>query len=295
MEELFYCPVCDSTDFASHLICRDYTVSEKSFSLVKCKFCSFVFTNPRPNPDEIGQYYESVDYVSHSDTSQGLINNIYQKVKSVTIRQKANLVFGLTAKREILDIGCGTGSFLGQCKAEGWSVRGVEPNVTARDNCFLKFGFTPESSFVYDNYAEGSLSVITLWHVLEHVHELNHYLSSFNKLLSEDGFLVIAVPNHTSYDANYYKEFWAAYDVPRHLWHFSPETIKKLCSNFGFALTEIKPMWFDSFYVSMLSEKYKSGGNIFNAFLVGFVSNLKALSKSGTCSSQIYVFSKKGP
>ncbi len=293
MEKIISCPICKKSEFQSFLNCKDYTVSNETFSLVQCKGCEFVFTNPRPELNAIGKYYESQDYVSHSDTNTGLINSLYQFVKNYTIGKKVKLVDSLSQNKAILDVGCGTGSFLGACKNAGWQVSGVEPNSTAFENCKKNFSFTPQTYFQAENYKDGSLGIITMWHVLEHVHDLDYYLSSFHKLLDNNGVLIIAVPNLTSYDAIDYKEYWAAYDVPRHLWHFSPKAISQLCSQYGFSVKRTLPMWFDSFYVSMLSEKYKNGGNILKAFLIGFVSNLKALLNPGTCSSQIYVFVKK--
>jgi 2-polyprenyl-3-methyl-5-hydroxy-6-metoxy-1,4-benzoquinol methylase len=293
MEKLSNCPICSNNEFKPFLKVNDWSISKEDFYLVQCNGCGLVFTNPRPAEDEIGPYYESQDYVSHSDTKDGIINKLYQMVKSYTIGRKVEMVNALAPKKAILDVGCGTGDFVGTCKNSGWMVNGVEPNKSARDLVVSKYGFVPNESFEKTNYERSSLGIITMWHVLEHVHRLDYYLSSYYELLDKNGILVIAVPNYTSYDAQYYKAHWAAYDVPRHIWHFSPDTMMQLCKRYGFELKETLPMWFDSFYVSMLSEKYKNGGNIVKAFYIGLISNLKALFQKGTCSSQIYVFVKK--
>jgi len=293
MEKLSNCPICSHNEFKPFLKVKDWSISKDDFYLVQCNGCGLVLTNPRPGEEEIGPYYESQKYVSHSDTKDGIINKLYQLVKSYTIGQKVEMVNGLASKKVILDVGCGTGDFVGTCKSAGWIVQGVEPNKTARDLVSAKYGFVPSESFERSNYESGSLGIITMWHVLEHVHRLDYYLSSYYDLLDKNGILVIAVPNHTSYDAKHYKAYWAAYDVPRHIWHYAPDTIMQLCKRYGFELKETLPMWFDSFYVSLLSEKYKNGGNIVKAFYIGLVSNLKALLHKGTCSSQIYIFVKK--
>lgn len=293
MEKLSNCPICSHNEFKPFMKVKDWSISKEDFYLVQCNGCGLVLTNPRPGEEEIGPYYESQDYVSHSDTKDGIINKLYQMVKSYTIGRKVEMVNALAPRKSILDVGCGTGDFVGTCKNSGWTVQGVEPNRTARDLVSAKYGFVPNESFEKANYEKGTLGIITMWHVLEHVHRLDYYLSSYYELLDKNGILVIAVPNYTSYDAQHYQAHWAAYDVPRHIWHFSPDTMMQLCKRYGFELKETLPMWFDSFYVSMLSEKYKNGGNIVKAFYIGLVSNIKALLHKGTCSSQIYIFVKK--
>jgi 2-polyprenyl-3-methyl-5-hydroxy-6-metoxy-1,4-benzoquinol methylase len=293
MEKIKSCPICSNTEYKPFLKVKDWSISKEDFYIVQCNGCGLAFTNPRPSEEEIGSYYESNDYISHSDTNTGFINKIYQLVKTFTIRQKTEMVASRATKRALLDIGCGTGDFIGAFKSKGWTVSGVEPNSIARSSAEKKYSIVPSEKFESSKYVNGSLGVITMWHVLEHVHRLDYYLNSCYDLLDKNGLLIIAVPNLSSYDAQNYKEHWAAYDVPRHIWHFTPDTLMQLCKRHGFELKETLPMWFDSFYVSMLSEKYKNGGNILRAMILGFLSNLKALYSQGTCSSHIYIYVKK--
>lgn len=286
------CLVCGSNQFEPFLVCKDYTVSKEDFQIVSCKSCGFKFTNPRPADNIIGEYYKSEDYVSHSNTRKGLINRIYHWVRNYTLGKKLALVSRHVSRGTILDYGCGTGMFLSVCHKAGWSCFGMEPDTDAR--ALAKEHGLPQ---VYSNKAELVTSMankqadaITLWHVLEHVTDMDETLSFFKKTLSEKGTLIIAVPNYKSYDAAYYKEHWAAYDVPRHLYHFSQDTMQKLLAKAGFKLVEALPMKFDSFYVSMLSEKYKTGSSgLFMAFSTGLKSNMRARS-AAEYSSVIYVF-----
>lgn len=176
----------------------------------------------------------------------------------------------------------------------GWAVTGLEPDDTARKVAADKYQLqlqSPENLFKQNNK---SFDVITMWHVLEHVHDLHQYIETFYKILQPNGILVIAVPNYTSYDAELYHQYWAAYDVPRHLYHFSPKSIELLMAAKGLTVNAFKPMWFDSFYVSMLSEQYKNGkGNLLKAVWNGFISNLKTIGNSKNCSSVIYVIKKQ--
>ncbi|MCB9186630.1 MAG: methyltransferase domain-containing protein [Flavobacteriales bacterium] len=131
---------------------------------------------------------------------------------------------------------------------------------------------------------------------MEHVHRLDETLIEFHRILKPNGNLIIAVPNHTSYDAKIYREDWAAYDVPRHLYHFNPLTIEPLLNDAGFELTRMKPMWFDSVYVSLLSEKNRGNSGLvawLRAGLIGTLSNLSAVFDTKKCSSVIYVFKKR--
>ncbi len=293
MKEIVNCPACKNTNFKTHLVCKDYTVSQSNFTLVKCQGCDFVFTNPRPEDQKLGDYYKSEDYISHSNTSKGVISKLYKVVRNYTLKGKLKLIQKHVSRGTILDYGCGTGMFLKVCQDAGWKAFGMEPDEGAR-KIALEMGLNVFSDKdrvkTYTN--NQTFDIITLWHVLEHVTDLEQTLTFFKESLNDSGALIIAVPNHTSYDAQHFKECWAAYDVPRHLYHFEEKTIKELLKPYGFSLKETHPMKFDSFYVSMLSTKYQSGSiNYVKAFLTGLKSNLKA-KQAKDYSSVIYVFKK---
>jgi len=289
------CPVCNSTDISFVLKAKDETVSKKYFEIWECANCKLRFTQDIPDEQNIGDYYKSSAYISHSNTAKGLVNKLYHTVRSFTLQSKKNLIQKSTNKRQgnLLDIGAGTGAFASTMKKNGWNVTALEPDETARSNAKKDFDIDLLPSENLFKLAPKTFDVITLWHVLEHVHELHKYLDAFYSLLNDGGTLIIAVPNYTSFDAKIYSETWAAYDVPRHLYHFSPQSMRTLLSKHKFNLTEQKPMWFDSFYVSLLSEKYRSGkSNLLKALINGVASNYKALAKPGNCSSIIYISKK---
>lgn len=294
MITLSNCPCCGGGSFEPFISCKDYTVSQETFQIVSCKACSFKFTNPRPKAEKIGDYYKSESYISHSNTSKGLISKLYKTARNYTLKGKLDLISKYSQKGNLLDYGCGTGMFLSAARSSTWNVYGIEPDSGARD-------FAKKESGV-DVYADvetahGMLNnvefnCITLWHVLEHVVDLNQTLAWFNSKLKPAGALIIAVPNYTSHDAKTYKEFWAAYDLPRHLYHFDQKSMVEVVEKSGFKHIESLPMKFDSFYVSMLSEKYKTGRiNYVSAFLNGLRSNLKA-KEAKDYSSVIYVFKR---
>jgi 2-polyprenyl-3-methyl-5-hydroxy-6-metoxy-1,4-benzoquinol methylase len=294
MNKLSNCPNCNEGSFSPFITCKDYTVSSESFTIVSCQSCGFKFTNPRPSNSDIGNYYKSDDYISHSNTSKGLISKLYKIVRNYTLKGKLDLIAKHSTKGNLLDYGCGTGMFLSVAKSSTWNAYGIEPDSGARkfaveDNKMMVY---PDVETAHSMLKDTQFNCITLWHVLEHVTDLNETLSWFNHKLNSNGALIIAVPNYKSYDAKYYKEHWAAYDVPRHLYHFSQDTMVQVVQKAGFKFVESLPMKFDSFYVSMLSEKYKSGKiNYIKAFLTGLKSNLKA-KDSSAYSSVIYVFKK---
>lgn len=288
------CPVCGSTTISPVLETKDYTVSGDTFPIWHCSSCSFQFTQDIPTQDVIGKYYQSADYISHSETKKGLVNSLYHRVRKRTLKGKRKLIESVAGKKngKILDIGCGTGSFLSVMKQNRWEVKGLEPDEQARIKAKELYGLTIEPIDTFFNLLPQSFDVITMWHVLEHVHELHRYITQLKSLLTPGGRLLIAVPNYTSTDAGHYKKFWAGYDVPRHLYHFSPQSMQLLIEQHGLKIESIKPMWFDSFYVSMLSEKYKSGKlNLLKAGYNGLKSNLIALLQRQKCSSLIYIIS----
>ena len=298
MEMIHYsnCPLCQSDKLQPVFSVKDYTVSAENFMLLKCGYCTLVFTQDIPGQQNIAAYYASQNYISHSNTQKGFINQLYHRVRTITLTAKRKMIVSQTGIRQgkILDVGCGTGAFLNEMKTAGWDITGLEPDDVARKNAVELFDIHSLSSTEIFNLPANSFNAITMWHVLEHVHQLHEYVEQLKKLLTEDGRLFIAVPNYTSYDAAYYKAHWAAYDVPRHLYHFSPQSMKSLMQQHGLQVIETNPMWFDSFYVSLLSEQYKNGkGNSIKAFLIGLVSNVKALFDGERCSSVIYIIKKK--
>jgi SAM-dependent methyltransferase len=290
MNTIKECPICRGTKFSPVLTAKDFTVSHEMFNIVSCSECQFQFTNPIPSIDTIGEYYKAESYVSHTSSKKGLINRIYHIVRSYTLKRKVGLVRKMSVGNKILDIGAGTGHFVKALIDAGFEAEGLEPDTDAR--AIAKSSHNVKLSPIEELYQieEKSCDVITMWHVLEHVYHLKKDIHQISKILKDDGTLVVAVPNRLSYDAHKYEGFWAAYDLPIHLYHFTPDDISRLFAIFNMEVSEILPMKFDSFYVSMLSEKYK-GGNMIRAFWTGLLSNLKA--RPGSYSSQIYVLKKK--
>jgi 2-polyprenyl-3-methyl-5-hydroxy-6-metoxy-1,4-benzoquinol methylase len=275
----------------SFITVKDFSVSGESFSLLLNEEYQILKTHPQPTLDKLGSYYEFEDYISHTDGKRTLFEKMYHFIKRKAIRDKVKLINSYQpVKGRILDIGAGTGDFLLECKNQNWEILGIEPNDKAKGIAVgkgIKFGDTIEK------LESNSFDVITMWHVLEHVPDVEHQVAELKRLLKPSGTIIIAVPNFKSYDAKYYKEFWAAYDVPRHLWHFSKTAIEKLFDKQNMNLEDIKPMWFDSFYVSLLSEKYKSGKmNFITGFFIGLISNVSGIFKK-EFSSHIYVLKNK--
>lgn len=288
------CPACDSTEISFSFRCRDHSVSGQEFDIWACKGCSIRFTQDVPEQENIAPYYQSEAYISHTDSQKGLINRIYHIVRNRTMQRKVQLLKDVSGKSagRLLDIGAGTGMFCKTMQQAGWMVTGIEPDAQTRKwaNAHRQIELLDADSFFLLKQPQ---DVITMWHVLEHVHLLHPYMAQMAKLLEDTGKLIIAVPNYTSFDATHYGKDWAAYDVPRHLYHFSPAAMEKLLSRHGFRLASCKPMWFDSFYVSMLTEKYKrSSAGIFRALITGARSNIKAISDNRKCSSVIYIAEK---
>jgi SAM-dependent methyltransferase len=294
-ESMVSCPVCHSGETRFALKVKDHSVSGEFFEIYECPQCGLRFTVDAPPDDQIGPYYQSEDYISHSNTRKGFVNSLYHLVRSRTLESKYHLLKRATGVKHghHLDIGAGTGAFVQYMNQHAWKSEGIEPDKNARARALEhhKTVLLPATSF--ETFPAGDFDAISLWHVLEHVHDLYPYLHRIKDLLKPNGIVFIAVPNYTSYDARKYGSAWAAYDVPRHLYHFSPASMQWLLKTAGFKFKEMVPMWYDSYYISLLSEKYAGGSaSLLKGFFTGALSNIKAMGDKKKCSSLIYVAGK---
>jgi 2-polyprenyl-3-methyl-5-hydroxy-6-metoxy-1,4-benzoquinol methylase len=291
MEKLSSCPACGETKLLPFLMAKDYTVTHENFEITRCQACELLFTNPRPTASEASPYYKSENYISHSDTQRGIINRLYHVVRNFTLKQKTRWIEKeKTGNLELLDIGCGNGHFLHACQKAGWKISGMEldPVTAARAETML--GIDIYSSIKNIPKSE-KFNLISLWHVLEHVYELEEYFMFFKSQIAKEGVLLLALPNSKSFDAHHFKEYWAAYDVPRHVYHFEPSTIASLAKKHGFKLKSTRGQIFDSFYISLLSHEYKTGKKkLINSFVTGLWSNISAYFGKGNYSSNLYIF-----
>ncbi|MFA9212646.1 MAG: class I SAM-dependent methyltransferase [Candidatus Methylacidiphilales bacterium] len=295
MEKLTTCLVCGNSEFTTELTCKDFVATNESFDITRCKKCSFLFTNPRPDSTEIGKYYQSDKYVSHAGKKEGLgiMYKIYDIVRNYNIKQKLDLIKNYHNSGKLMDLGCGLGYFLdGAVKDKTYHCVGVDVSEEAINYVKDTFGYKVFNENELDSFQENSFEVITQWHVMEHVHYLNERMIQLYKLLKPDGTMFIAVPNSNSWDAKNYKEFWDGYDVPRHLYHFNQNSFKLLMEKHGFKIVETKPLLFDAPYISMRSETHKQNNlTMIRGAINGLISNNYANS-NGDYSSLLFVVKK---
>ncbi|MGA1978273.1 MAG: class I SAM-dependent methyltransferase [Bacteroidales bacterium] len=290
------CPLCDSANTGIFLRTSDYFLSGESFELWKCSQCGFVFTYDPPDESNIGHYYESDDYLSHNDSAKGFFGIVYRAVRKLMLVRKTGMVRKASGLKtgEFLDIGSGTGHFLSAMKNSGWRVRGIEINEKAREYSISEFGLQVLAGDKVKSLQSQSLNVVTLWHVLEHFNDPFSLAEEIRRIIKPGGVCLIALPNSGSFDAEHYKEFWAAYDVPRHLWHFEPSTIDLYAKKTGFKVVGTRTLPLDVFYISILSEKYKNSAL---PFITGVIKGLwfamRSCINKDRCSSLIYFLQRK--
>ena len=287
--KLDHCPVCSSNNIVFVFTAEDHLQSHENFRIYECHNCHLRFTNPRPDDDQLSSYYNSEEYISHTDKGTSVVNRIYKLARQFTLRSKRNLIEQVTANRTLLDVGCGTGHFISYCNRFDWNVTGVEPNDLAR-----KEAKEVSNTTIYQQLADinqRTFDIISLWHVLEHITDLDQTVIKLKSLLAPKGKIIIAVPNYEAYEATTFNQFWAAYDVPRHLYHFSRKSMAELMKKHGLKIVKIYPMLLDSFYISLLSNKNRYGSNKYiSSFITGLLSNIYA-RKSKNFSSLIYLIS----
>lgn len=291
-----FCPICGNSECSGMFDCKDHLVTNEVFSILKCPKCGFAFTQDFPIESEIGVYYDAPEYISHTDSHKGLINSLYHKARKMALRSKTGLIKKYTHAScgTLLDIGCGTGYFLDAMRHKKWVVTGIEKSESTRTYAHDKFGLNIQDSDYLFEIPANTKDVITLWHVLEHLEKLNETMDTLHRILKDNGVLFIALPNKDSADASYYRENWAAYDVPRHLWHFSPNDFEVFANKHNFELVKTKGMPFDPFYISMLSEKNKGTSA---ASLIGLLKGgwffLQSFFNINKNSSLVYILKKK--
>ena len=272
--------------------CKDYLVSGELFNLEENKEYKMLITSPFPKENKLGEYYKNDNYTSHTDgKKKTTIDKLYLIARNYLLKRKLKLInlYSKTSNKNILDYGCGTGEFLKVCENFGYTTNGIEPNKDALELAKKKIKGNLYNNKKLKEIEDNKYDIITLWHILEHIPNLKEVIINLKRILKNDGTLIIAVPNYNSFDAKYYKEFWAGYDVPRHLWHFSKYSIHKLFYEVEMKVIKTKPMWLDSTYVSILSEKHRNSKfNLIKGFIIGFISNLYFLLKK-ECSSHIYI------
>lgn len=272
---------------------KDHSITGETFPLWRCAACDFLFTQDAPTPENAGHYYQGEEYISHSDNQEGLVNKLYHQARDFMLGRKYALVNRVAKGKRLLDYGTGTGYFTDYMVRQGYAARGIEIDEGARNYGREKFGITVDApEALFNELPENSFDAITLWHVLEHLYDPGKYLARFNALLAEHGKLIIAVPNHKSLDAANYGADWAAYDVPRHLWHFSPATMRKMVGQAGFRVVATQHMPLDPFYVSIMSQRYQNGGGILGGGWKGFRSFVASTADAERGSSVIYVCEK---
>jgi SAM-dependent methyltransferase len=288
------CPLCGGSDLKKKLDVVDFSITQESFEIKQCTSCDFVFTANPPKAEDIGAYYNSEAYISHSDNKRGLVNGLYHLVRYYMFFLKYNLIESLGGNKKILDMGSGTGYFLNYMKGNGYETQGIEISDSARKNSIENFGLqvvAPEG--LLKGELKEKFGTVTLWHVLEHLYNPDEYMEAIKEQLTDDGTLIIAVPNHESFDGTAFEQHWAGYDVPRHLWHFSPVTLEKFAKKNGFKLLKTKMLPFDSFYVSILSGQYRNDMfHMIKGMLIGLSSYIGGLLNTKKASSVIYVLKK---
>ena len=290
------CPLCKSNAIKKRFTCIDKFATGEEFDIYECDNCGLAFTQNIPDEKEIGRYYESPSYISHSNTNKGFVNTVYHLVRMIMLRNKARLVERLTILKNgnILDYGAGTGYFARTMANRGWNVIAIEKSEKARELALKEFGFKMQNTDALADIKDKELDVVTMWHVMEHIQDPDKMWNELHRILDDTGIAIIAVPNSISYDAQRYKEHWAAYDVPRHLWHFTPSSIMRWGEKHGFLLEKQLTMPFDGFYISMLSEQNRGSRlHTIRGFWNGFKGWIAQSKRRSASSSIIYVFRKK--
>ncbi|MGJ8683020.1 MAG: class I SAM-dependent methyltransferase [Nonlabens sp.] len=273
--------------YTHFLTVQDYFLTQEKFELYKNEQTEVLKTTPQP--ENLESYYESENYLSHDDSQDSFFARCYQYAKGWNLKSKKSLIGKYAVDGKILDIGAGVGDVVGALKKSGYDAVGYEPSKKARIFAARKGIELLDQT---DSIQPNSIKVISMYHVLEHVPDYDKQIADIKNWLQEDGVLILALPNYNSFDAKWFKQHWAGYDVPRHLFHFNKRAVRNVFQG-DFEIVSTKPMWFDSFYVSILSARYQKKKLAFvYGIIIGLISNIAALF-SKEPSSIVYVLKKR--
>ena len=277
-----------------HIMTQDFLITNEKFKITEDKETRVLKTTPTPKEEDLPSYYSSEAYASHQERANTPVLWAYMRVRKIAMKSKIKLISTFSTKTgALLDFGCGLGGFLSATHAKGWTSYGIEPHQKAKTKAKKISGREVYSTIGEAQKTNKKYDVITLWHSLEHVVDLGKTIRFLYNSTKKEGKVVVAVPNHQSFDAKHYKNFWAAYDTPRHVWHFDQKSITNVFKKHGFSLERKHLMMWDAFYISILSEKNKRSRAIyFKAAVIGIISNFLSLF-TGESSSITYVFSKR--
>ena len=290
MKKISNCPLCGGSSFRSALKAHYFRGNKEAFNIDECLSCGLLITNPRPEDEELAKYYNPENYVSHTDEEKGIMNGLYKLVQKWNLQLKYKVLLKYAPGKKVLDYGAGTGDFVAFAQKQGADAMGLEPSEVARNTAQQK-GIAIKSLDQLDELENESFDAVTLWHVLEHLEDPQKFTGRIAQKIKPGGIIIYAVPNHESFDARYYKDHWAALDVPLHLFHFKKKNLERLAQQNGLDYLATHNMPFDAFYVSMLSEK-EHGGGLLNALRIAALSNIKGMSSKNQ-SSLMHVLRKQ--
>jgi 2-polyprenyl-3-methyl-5-hydroxy-6-metoxy-1,4-benzoquinol methylase len=304
--ETIICPLCNSDKYERHLRAPDrfHLAAGNLFEIVRCVTCGFIYLNPRPRIECLPEFYQDKNYQPFLSAQSGKSwwDRIYNLARSYAVCGKRVKIEKLKRKGQLLDIGCGTGEFLNEMQKHGWQATGIEKDPRAAEVARQRYGLDVlTTDLTSSHFAQNSFDVITFWHVLEHLPDPLHTLQRAKKMLKEDGLMLVAAPNISSYDARFYRSRWAALDAPRHLHHFVPATLARLCQAAGLEMFTARQMVLDAFYNCLMSERIIASIDTYKEFFLplfllrgfGVAGISLLLSRLGNGGSSILYFIKK--
>lgn len=294
-ERLNPCPLCGAIETVPYATCSDHASSRLQYLLLRCPACGVVFTDNHPEEDEMEQFETLDSQIRRADSPEGITERLYRHVRRRMLRRKAGLVVRQSYRDSgtLLNYGAKRGFFSDHMERKGWKVTSVDRHHENRQFSLEHFHHRMSGMQEMSDFTPETFDVITLWHVFEHENEPERLLDTFHRILRPGGILVMSCPNICSTDAMHYGPYWAAYDVPRHLWHFNPVSLNRLVHRHGFTLMHHEKMPYDCFYISIMSEQYMMHRLAFlRGMAYGLHSWLVSLTRRGRSSSIVYVFRK---
>lgn len=245
--EYVSCNLCSSDSFTTLFTLRDtLSLTNEIFRLVTCNQCGLVYLNPRPSAEQLDTFYPEEYWWRRGKKTNNVLSklarNFEEWYRTYLLNTEVRLLKKMLNKgSKILDVGCGRGDILYLCKRSGFETYGIELSEKAARNARIEYGLDVYQGSLFEiDFGPNYFDAITFYHVFEHLPDSLRVLKKANRMLKDEGILVIQIPNIDSLQFKLFSKRWFGLSIPQHFYHFSSRTIEEMLKKANFEIVNIR-------------------------------------------------------